>query len=237
MDEAYGPGSILNVPGLRVDDGPAHRLIYLRAPPERGAIYTWSWQYRSSFDYGRITYSKSATVLRALEQYLGRDVMDRALRTYYDRWKFRHPTTRDVQTVIQDVAGENLDWFFDQYIYGTAVVDYELADLQVSQLPSGLFTSTVRAKRLRDGTFPQVLRVRFEGGREEALAWDGIFEEETFQFDGKVLEAWLEQNPLDVTGLNNRIAAREFSPIFLLKYAAKSTAWMQYAYSILNFLF
>ena len=237
MDDAYGPGSILDVPGLRVDDGPAHRLIYLSAPPERGSIYTRSWKFGNDFDYGRITYSKSATVLRALEQYLGRDVMDRSLRAYYERWRFRHPTTRDLQTVMEEIAGEDLDWFFSQYVYGTAVVDYELADLEVAQGPNGSFTSTIRVMRLRDGTFPQVLRVRFVGGRTEALAWDGVSEEETFPLDGYVVEAWLEQSPLDVSGLNNRITDRESSPTFTLKYGAKSTAWMQYAWHILGFFF
>ncbi len=238
MDEAYGPGSVLDLPGLRIDDGPSHRLMYLSTAPERGALFTWSWKYSNDFDYGRITYSKAATVLRALEQYLGRAVMDRGLRTYYERWRFRHPTTRDVQAVMEEVAEEDLDWFFSQYVYGTAVVDYELAELNLTQLPDYSFKSTVRVRRLRNGIFPQVLRVRFTNGREEMHEWDGVSEEETFQLRGQVSEAWLEQNPIDVHWLNNRIVAQgDSSPKLALKYAAKSTAWMQHVWHLLGFLF
>ena len=228
MDDAYGPGSAFSMLGIHIDDAPLQRLVYRIGEPGRGALFTRSWEYNPSSDYGRITYAKSATVLHALEQYLGREVMDQFLRTYYERWRFRHPTTRDVQAVLEDVTGDNFDWFFTQYVYGTAVVDYALTELDGTSL---------HVERKRDGTFPQVLHVRFEDGSSEMRAWDGQATHQVFEFDQGITEAWLERNPLDVQWLNNRIQALPHTGLFSLKYSTKTTGWMQHLWHFLGYLF
>ena len=48
------------------------------------------------------------------------------MRTYFDRFKFRHPTTQDFINTVNEVSGENMDWYFDQVIYGTGVLDYKV---------------------------------------------------------------------------------------------------------------
>ncbi|NND72075.1 MAG: M1 family metallopeptidase, partial [Rhodothermales bacterium] len=111
MDTYYGKGSFIDIPGLRVDDGSFQRLGYTKSTPSRGALFTKSWEYKFG-DYGKASYSKPATVMNTLERYLGWETMREFLQTYYDRWAFDHPTTRDIQQVAEDVSGEDLDWFF-----------------------------------------------------------------------------------------------------------------------------
>jgi len=83
-----------------------------------------SWDRYSSSSYGTV-YSRTATAMHDLEQRLGRDVMARAMREYYRRWHFRHPSAADLRATLIDVSGNAraVNDIFDQFVYGTARVD------------------------------------------------------------------------------------------------------------------
>lgn len=244
MDAAYGPGAVLDLPGLRVSDGAVQRLAYTKSNPGRGAIYARSWE---AADYGKTSYSKPAVVLHTLERYLGWEAMREILQTYYARWRFRHPTTRDFIDVAEEVAGQELDWFFDAYVYGTAVVDYAVKRLHSRPLEtepetgneaSPGYESTVMVERLHDGVFPQTLRVRFEDGRTEDVAWDGRDRRKTFTFtrDVRVREAFLDPENtvwLDVDRLNNRRVA-EPAGTLARKGQLKAATWVQQLFYLLS---
>ena len=55
-----------------------------------------SWARLSSGSYGTV-YSRTALALRQIEALVGTPAMERAMRLYYQRWKFRHPSTADLQ--------------------------------------------------------------------------------------------------------------------------------------------
>ncbi len=242
MDTHYSPGSAISLPGLRLDDGPGQRTFYAKSTPSRGALFTRSWEYEVDADYGKASYMKPATVMRTLEHYLGWETMRRFLRTYYDRWRFRHPTTRDLQDVAEDVSGEDLDWFFDQFVYGTAVVDYAVEALEVEAVEgSERYKSEVRLERREDGIFPQTLRVRFEDGSTEERAWEGEAASETFTFDKPTpaVEAYLDPDNavwLDVNRLNNR-RALDASNVFARKQQFKVVVWAQQLFYLIGSLF
>ena len=232
MDAAYGRGSVVDFPGLRIADGPIQRVLgYTKNAPERGAIYARSWE---AVDYGKTSYSKPAVVLQTLERYLGWETMQEILQTYYRRWRFRHPTTRDFIAVAEDVSGQELDWFFDAYVYGTDVVDYAV-DRVYSQ-PLGTdgapkYESAVTVERLRNGVFPQTLRVRFADGHTEDIGWDGRgrWKKFTFVREAPIREAFLDPENdvwLDVDRLNNRRLAEPTNTL-ARKAQLKAATWVQ----------
>ncbi|MDX6189596.1 M1 family metallopeptidase [Flavobacterium sp. Fl-318] len=62
---------------------------------------------------GTLCYFKPAAGLSILrEQVLGEERFDKALRTYVERWAFKHPTPDDFFRTIENVAGEDLSWFW-----------------------------------------------------------------------------------------------------------------------------
>ncbi len=240
MQDAYGPGDLLDLAGLRVNTFSTHRLSYAKNYPSRGPIYRRSWDYASVSEYARASYSKPAIALKSLENYLGWETMQRILQTYYQRWRFRHPTTRDFRDVVQEAANQDMDWFFDPYIYGTAVVDYAIDGIRntpVRRDETG--TDSVRHEtgrrgevgvaRKGDGVFPQTLRVRFEDGETQDIRWDGQEAWRTFAFDRPVAEAYLDPENavlLDINRLNNRLLA-EPDNILARKAQLRSTVWLQ----------
>jgi hypothetical protein len=62
---------------------------------------------------GTLCYSKpSAGLVMLREQILGPERFDIAFRTYVERWAFKHPTPDDFFRTIENVAGEDLSWFW-----------------------------------------------------------------------------------------------------------------------------
>jgi aminopeptidase N len=47
-----------------------------------------------------------------LENHLGRDVLDKALQSYFTKWQFKHPQPEDFKKELEAVSGKNLDEFF-----------------------------------------------------------------------------------------------------------------------------
>jgi hypothetical protein len=82
------------------------RLQYL-FEPDYDPVTRWAFKFHDSDSYGGVTYGKSATLLATLESIIGRDTMDEAMRTYFTRYRFTHPTTEDFLRTIEEVAIKN----------------------------------------------------------------------------------------------------------------------------------
>ena len=62
---------------------------------------------------GTLAYSKPGAGLVILrEQILGKERFDMAFRTYVERWAYKHPTPDDFFRTMENVAGEDLSWFW-----------------------------------------------------------------------------------------------------------------------------
>jgi hypothetical protein len=62
---------------------------------------------------GMLCYFKpSAGLIILREQVLGKERFDAAFKTYIDRWAYKHPTPDDFFRSMENVAGEDLSWFW-----------------------------------------------------------------------------------------------------------------------------
>lgn len=80
---------------------------------------------------GYAAYNKPAlglTILR--EQILGEERFDYAFRTYIDRWAFKHPTPWDFFHAMDNAAGEDLSWFWNEWFITTWQLDQAVKDIQ-----------------------------------------------------------------------------------------------------------
>ena len=76
-------------------------LTNYRAQAESDAEATPSFRYWPSTG-GNITYYKTALWLHTLERSLGWPALQRAMSTYFDRWKFRHPQPADFFQAVSE---------------------------------------------------------------------------------------------------------------------------------------
>jgi hypothetical protein len=77
--------------------------------------------------FGPNAYAKPAVGLNILrETIMGRELFDYAFKEYARRWAFRHPTPADFFRTMEDASGEDLDWFWRGWFYGTDPCDISL---------------------------------------------------------------------------------------------------------------
>jgi hypothetical protein len=84
-------------------------------------------------NFGANAYSKVATGLNILrETIVGRELFDNAFRTYAKRWEFKSPTPADFFRTLEDATGEDLDWFWRGWFYGTDACDISIDSVKHS---------------------------------------------------------------------------------------------------------
>lgn len=79
-----------------------------------------SWDRYSSGSFGTV-YSRSATMLRELEARVGTEALERAFKLYYERWKFRHPSSADLREALAEGTGQRavVEDLFDRHVYSS----------------------------------------------------------------------------------------------------------------------
>jgi hypothetical protein len=89
-----------------------------------------SWDRMSSNSYGSV-YARTASTMRTLENLLGHEVMGKAMKLYYERWKFRHPDAADLRDALAEGSGkpELVQSIFASQVYGTDKVDDSIVSI------------------------------------------------------------------------------------------------------------
>ncbi|HRO69767.1 MAG TPA: M1 family metallopeptidase, partial [Chitinophagaceae bacterium] len=84
--------------------------------------------------FGPNAYTKPATGLNILrETIMGRELFDYAFKEYARRWAFKHPEPADFFRTMEDASGEDLDWFWRGWFYGTDPCDISLDSVKYAK--------------------------------------------------------------------------------------------------------
>ncbi len=191
--------------------------LYLRyANSDAMAVEGYNASYGDNAD---LACGKPTLVMATLEGVLGKGVMERVLRTYYQQFRFRHPTLQDFQKVCQEVSGRNLDWFFNQLVRGTGTVDFSVESISYyrkTDLNSGAstFVTKVVVRRRGEVKMPVGLRLALEDGGAVDTVWNGEDREQVFRFETIAAPYSAEVDPfqkipLDVNYSNNSLTVDE----------------------------
>ena len=221
--------------------------------------------------------------------------MDEAMRTYFMRFRFTHPTTEDFLRTLEEIAVKNgkatsytlgappstassskvggmttdlgfpnpipfsndfatappvnssLRPFFNQAVYGTAVLDYRVDSIASDPVQWWLpepkadkdkkntdYLTTVYLRRKGDFILPVTVEVLFQDGTRIRDHWDGVdrWKKLTYTRKSRIVSAEIDPDhliPLDRDLFNNSITRKE-DPVprnklaFLWLYAQQLTA-------------
>ncbi|MDE3151861.1 MAG: hypothetical protein KGL93_06390, partial [Gemmatimonadota bacterium] len=91
-------------------------------------------------------YPKGALVLEMLREYLGPERFWASIHTYLTRHAFGNATSDDLRQAVLDATGENLDWFWNEWVYsaGYPKLDVTAAYDSTAQALSVHVTQTQR---------------------------------------------------------------------------------------------
>ena len=112
--------------------GPAHTIVdYMKLPKDQ--LEPIMSNSENIIQFGPNAYSKPATGLNILrETIMGRELFDKAFKTYAKRWAFKHPEPADLFRTMEDASGEDLDWFWRGWFYSTDPVDIAIDKVTVA---------------------------------------------------------------------------------------------------------
>ena len=284
------------------------RLMYV-SKPDLDPVTRWAFKFRDANSYGGVTYGKTATLLATLEGIIGKDTMDEAMRTYFMRFRFTHPTTQDFLRTIEQVATARgrlplvpmpapppslatapvtppspscagptcntapapttvtaisslsgtatpsidvptLTPYFNQAVYGTAVLDYTVDSVSSDPVQWWLpepkdkkkiqYLSQVYLRRKGDFILPVTAEIVFDDGTRLREHWNGIDRWTKFTYTRNAKIASVEIDPdhailLDKDLFNNSyvteandLPTRKLSNIWLStqQFLAQLAAWL-----------
>ena len=112
--------------------GPAHTIVdYMKLPKDQ--LEPIMSNSENIIHFGPNAYAKPATGLNILrETIMGRELFDKAFKTYAKRWAFKHPEPADLFRTMEDASGEDLDWFWRGWFYSTDPVDIAIDKVTVA---------------------------------------------------------------------------------------------------------
>jgi len=111
---------------------------------------------------GALAYGKPAHGLMMLREYVvGPQDFDAALKAYFDRWAYKHPTPADFFRTMEEVSGENLDWFWRSWFYETDTMDQAVASVRPGD------TTTVTVEQRNQLVMPMTVQLTYEDGSTE----------------------------------------------------------------------
>jgi hypothetical protein len=253
MDALYGrDADFLNTRLATAGERGSARAGYIGVA-ELDPMTQRGWQFLNFNSYGGISYGKTTLMLLTLEHIIGEQKVREAQHVYFERYRFKHPTADDFMNTVNDVAGQNLDWYWNQAARGTQVLDYrilsagsERADWADKNAPKEekkgetQYISSVVVHRKGDFIFPVTLEVKFDNGETLREHWDGQdrWHRYTWRKKAKLLSAeidpdhaiLLDRDPFNNSWLSvpDRRATRKIAGYWMLltQWFAQLLAWL-----------
>jgi len=218
--------SILDIAGATAGEQEAQRGSYA-GEADLDAMAEKAYEYYDSNSYAGITYGKTASVLLTLEGIVGEDTMQKAMHTYFMKYRFTHPVKEDFLKTIEEVSGKDLRWYFNQAVYGSQVMDYEVSRITSAPVnwyeeekkdkkakkdakknDDTVYESSVWVHRKEDFVMPVELEVKFSNGDKVREHWDGQSRWTRFVYQKKAKVSSVELDPdhkilIDRNNINN----------------------------------
>ena len=219
--------SLLDLPGLRLSYLSQQRAQVESLAVAREPLATPSWQFASFNAYAATVYSKGTLALSSLEGLLGDERFTAALRHYVSLWRWRHPTSADLLEVLSQDTEVPLAWFFADFVFGKATVEFGVANVDAEQAV---------VARLGESRYPVDVRLTFADGTSRTQRWDGATERLALEGGGRAIAAVavdpderlaLEMNRLD----NARVLNPDPAPTLAL-----SARWLALVQQLLQLL-
>jgi len=125
---------------------------------------------------GLLLYYKPGAGMKLLrDEILGEERFDKALKTYVDYWAFKHPTPEDFFRTIENVAGEELSWFWRGWFLNKWKIDQGIKSAKYNK---GDFTKGVNITIENIGQLPMPTTVQI------------TFKDQTTQIVKLPIEVW-----------------------------------------------
>ena len=145
--------------------------------------------------YQYIIFFKGSMVFRMLRETMGKDKFDTLMRTYLEKFRDKSASVDDFERLTSQVAGENMRYFFAQWVEGTGVPEFTV-DYQIIRTRAGKFRTRGTVKQNFEALhMPVELMLRAEGDNQtSSVRLDSKSEDFDFESNGAPIEVVVDPN-------------------------------------------
>lgn len=157
------------------------RNSYVSFP--KGMVTKKAWEFDNGTEFFVMCYPKGMFLFVTLENYYGKELSGKFIKTFYERWRFKHPTTEDLLDVIYEIFGNELEPFITEYLYTSHTLDYAIDKVEDK-----------RAVIKRNGylTFPVNMSFKLSDGTVENRTWNGGGGTFNIEFNKDIVEVEID---------------------------------------------
>lgn len=235
----FGPTSASDLLGFELSAEPLRRAA-MQLGPHDAPLALPASDFVTFEELGALVYSKTALLLTTIANLYGKAALDAALRTYAERYRFRHPRPDDLLQVLRETLGPAAAANVGAVVLRGDGVNYVARDLRTARLSeprgiasawsqwptpaAGSFESRVNVFREGELQLPvEVLLITATGERITKLwSGEGRVEVMTHTGDSPVVSAVVDPSSkilIEESLLDNAVAKHQRPPIDTLERA------------------
>jgi aminopeptidase N len=134
-------------------------------------------------------------VFRMLRDALGQQKFSQLLRTFLEQYRGKNASIADFERLTTQVAGDNMRYFFAQWVEGTGVPEFQV-DYQIIRTRAGKFRARGTIKQNLDNLhMPVEVMLRSEGQNQTSVIFiEGKSEDFDFESNGQPIEVIVDPN-------------------------------------------
>lgn len=134
------------------------------------------WDFNNTVEHG-----KSIAMLNALESVLGKDTFAHIYSRCLHDYAGRQLGWREFQRVSEIESGQDLGWFFEEWVRSSGSADYRVAS-QTCAPAGGKFDCAVRVERAGEMHMPVTVAAQFKDGSEQRVRTDRLADIDELKF-------------------------------------------------------
>lgn len=159
----------------------------------------------SGVGYGNNAYVKPSLAYLGLKDMFGDELFKKYLHTYMERWNGKHPIPWDFFHTINQVSGQDLNWYWNNWFFSNHYIDLSISKVMIKGL-----SYTVSVNNIGGFAIPFDLKITYADGttaviHQQPQIWRANQKAVTLQFNAKSQVAaialdggiYMDAKPLD----------------------------------------
>ncbi len=180
-------------------------------------------EYRDPVGLAFNVYLKAELFYEMLHFVVGDSSFKAATRELVSRHAASHIAETEMREAFETAAGQELGWFFDQWLRATPTVDYKQGKVRKRKLDDDSWVTEIDLERKGDGIMPVEVEIELGDGQRVVKRWDGKEKQTTLTVETPKKPREVNVDPddriMDSNALNNTNTRLEFRPdLPLLKF-------------------
>jgi tetratricopeptide (TPR) repeat protein len=142
-------------------------------------------QSNIKFDFNNVViHGKGFSIISALDCVLGKTTFERAYRRCLQEYAGRRLGVHEFQAVCEQESGQDLDWFFDQWVNSNKYLSYEIASKACTKT-GDVYISEVEVRCLGTLEMPVPTAADFEDGTTQRACTNRLRKTTTIRFESR----------------------------------------------------